>query len=339
MDSKALNRWFFVMALLPLVALTFPFFIPVFMGVSLACVAMQLRDMGVGTLKLRRSWANVLVPTLLVCTFLVVMIFVILSLSSAVRYIRTDIKLDDVSGALARLKNSALLDRLRYSLSRIGVTNFSQMTNDFSQDMLANLTDPLKHVVSQLPALFVGLFIFVLSFLGIYLNESQVKGFILTQSMLPQRYARVLLHAFSEYSYSSYVAAGVTAIAQGALIGFGAALAGAPSSFVFGVVGALSSLLPYVGTFPVSIVIGLLLYAKDATSGQFITLLIFAILAGIVDNVLRPIIVKSRSDLHPWVAFLSIFGGLYFWGLAGVFIGPVLAGMSLDLSKEILKDS
>jgi predicted PurR-regulated permease PerM len=339
MDSKALNRWFFVLALLPMFVLTAPFFIPVFMGAALACVSMQVRDLGVHQLKIKRTWAHVLVPTLLVFTLLLVLVFVVLTLSSAVSHIRSDFELKDVSGVISKIKNSALVLKLKSVLQSFGVSNFAQVSGDFSKDVLGNITDPLKSVFGQLPALTVGLFIFVLSFLGIYLNEHSVKNFFLTQKIIPERFSRLLLHSFSEYSYSAFVAAGFTALAQGVTIGIGAAASGAPSAFVFGVVGALASLLPYVGTFPVSLLIGLLLYAADASTSQYVILICFAVTAGVIDNVLRPIIVKSRSDLHPWVAFISIFGGLVFWGLAGVFIGPVLAGMSLDLSKELLRDA
>ncbi|MEO5668800.1 MAG: AI-2E family transporter [Bdellovibrionota bacterium] len=336
MNSKSINRWFFLLALLPLLVLTAPFFIPSFLGVSMACVSMQLRDIGVRRLKLKRAWANVLVPTLLVFTFLLVIVFIVVSLSSVVRHIRNDVNFTEI---VQKIKSSSLLERVRSSLEKVGASNVDQMGDDFQKDILANLTDPLKAALAQLPALFVGLFIFVMSFLGIYLNESKVKGFLIAQTIIPERYTRVLMHAFSEYSYSAFVAAGVTAIAQGAFIGIGAAASGAPSAFVFGVIGALSSLLPYVGTIPVSIVIALLLQVNGASTTQFVILLVFAILAGIIDNVLRPLIVKSRSDLHPWIAFISIFGGLVFWGLAGVFIGPVLAGMSIDLCKELLRKS
>ncbi len=339
MASKALNRWFFVLAILPMLVLTAPFFIPVFMGAALACVSMQVRDLGVHQLKIKRSWAHVMVPSLLVFTLLLVLVFVVLTLSSAVGHLRADFELKDVSGVIAKIKNSALVERLKSVLENFGVNTFAQVSDDFSKEVLGKITDPLKSIFGQLPALTVGLFIFVLSFLGIYLNEDGVRNFILTQKIIPERFSRLLLHSFYEYSYSAFVAAGFTALAQGITIGVGAAVSGAPSAFVFGVIGALSSLLPYVGTFPVSILIGLLLYSAEATTSQYVILLCFAVTAGLIDNVLRPIIVKSRSDLHPWVAFISIFGGLVFWGLAGVFIGPVLAGMSLDLSKELLKEA
>jgi predicted PurR-regulated permease PerM len=337
-DSKTTLRWFFVQAILPMAVLTAPFFIPVFMGASMACVSMQVRDMCVDRLKLGRRLASVLVPTLVVLTFLVLIAFVILSLSTAIQSLRSQVDLSDIPETVKRVQNSAVVERVRSTLRTLGISDMGAMTGDFAKQLLGRVTDPLKILVVRLPEFFVVLFVFVLSFLGIYMNEHRVKTFILEQKIVPQKYSKVLLHSFSEYSYSAFAAAGVTAIAQGLVIGLGALFSGAPSAFIFGVIGALSSLLPYVGTFPVSIVIGVILYAQDASSAQYITLVVFAVVAGLIDNILRPVIVKSRSDLHPWVAFISIFGGLVFWGLAGVFIGPVLAGMSLDLTKAIVDE-
>jgi predicted PurR-regulated permease PerM len=337
-DSKTTLRWFFVLAILPMAVLTAPFFIPVFMGASMACVSMQVRDMCVDRLKLGRRLASVLVPTLVVLTFLVLIAFVILSLSTAIQSLRSQVDLSDIPETVKRVQNSAVVERVRSTLRTLGISDMGAMTGDFAKQLLGRVTDPLKILVVRLPEFFVVLFVFVLSFLGIYMNEHRVKTFILEQKIVPQKYSKVLLHSFSEYSYSAFAAAGVTAIAQGLVIGLGALFSGAPSAFIFGVIGALSSLLPYVGTFPVSIVIGVILYAQDASSAQYITLVVFAVVAGLIDNILRPVIVKSRSDLHPWVAFISIFGGLVFWGLAGVFIGPVLAGMSLDLTKAIVDE-
>jgi predicted PurR-regulated permease PerM len=52
-----------------------------------------------------------------------------------------------------------------------------------------------------------------------------------------------------------------------------------------------------------------------------------------VDNFLYPVLVGSRLQLHTVAVLLSVLGGIAFFGISGIILGPVL----LTLARTLLE--
>lgn len=116
----------------------------------------------------------------------------------------------------------------------------------------------------------------------------------------------------------------VTAVVQGTLIGIGFAIAGLPSPLVFGAIGAVASLVPVVGTALVWVPAALSLLALGQSGwALFLTLWSIILVAG-SDNVIRPLVVSSSSNVSTLLVFVGVLGGVSAFGFAGIFVGPVL---------------
>jgi predicted PurR-regulated permease PerM len=121
----------------------------------------------------------------------------------------------------------------------------------------------------------------------------------------------------------------VTAVVQTALAGIGLAIAGVPFSGVLTVVilllciaqiGPLLALLPAI----------LWLYGSGQTGwGTF--LLVWSIPVVVLDNVLRPILIKKGADIPLLLIFAGVIGGLVSFGLIGIFVGPVVLAVGHTL--------
>jgi predicted PurR-regulated permease PerM len=57
----------------------------------------------------------------------------------------------------------------------------------------------------------------------------------------------------------------------------------------------------------------------------------FGLMAGLVDNFVRPLVLKGRSKMHPLVSLVAIFGGIEMFGILGIFLGPILAAVLIAL--------
>ncbi|MBM4778283.1 MAG: AI-2E family transporter [Archangiaceae bacterium] len=116
----------------------------------------------------------------------------------------------------------------------------------------------------------------------------------------------------------------VTAVVQGTLIGIGFAIAGLPSPLVFGAIGAVASLVPVVGTALVWVPAALSLLALGQSGwALFLTLWSIILVAG-SDNVIRPLVVSSSTNVSTLLVFVGVLGGVSAFGFAGIFLGPVL---------------
>lgn len=128
---------------------------------------------------------------------------------------------------------------------------------------------------------------------------------------------------------------------QGLATGLALAAAGVPSALFWGSVTALASLIPTVGTALVWGPAVLYLLAQGEILSGALVALWCAVVVGGVDNVLRPVLVGSETQVHELLILLSTLGGLMLFGLSGLLLGPVLAVMFLavwDIYGAAFKD-
>jgi len=124
----------------------------------------------------------------------------------------------------------------------------------------------------------------------------------------------------------------VTAIVQSVLAGIGLAVAGIP------LVPILTALcfvlvLAQVGPFLVLVPAVIWLYWKGE-AGWATALLVWTILVGTADNVLRSMLIKRGADLPLLLIFAGVIGGLMAFGIVGIFVGPVALAVTYTLLEE-----
>lgn len=116
---------------------------------------------------------------------------------------------------------------------------------------------------------------------------------------------------------------GLTAVAQGLLVGIGFAVAGLPSAVVFGVLAALLALLP-IGGAALVWVPGVLFLAAHSEWGWAIFLIVWGLGVSLSDNLLRPLLISAQAPVSMLAVFVGVIGGISAFGIIGLIIGPVL---------------
>jgi len=119
----------------------------------------------------------------------------------------------------------------------------------------------------------------------------------------------------------------VIAIIQGALGGLIFGILGIQAAVLWGVVMAFLSLLPAIGTALVWLPVAVYLLVTGAV-WQGVVLIAYGVLViGLVDNVLRPILVGKDTKMPDYVVLISTLGGMAIFGFNGFVIGPIIAAM------------
>ena len=130
----------------------------------------------------------------------------------------------------------------------------------------------------------------------------------------------------------------VVAIVQGALGGLIFWFLDIRAPVLWGVVMAFLSLLPAVGCALVWLPVAIYFLVTGAT-WQGIVLIAYGVLViGLVDNILRPILVGKDTKMPDYVVLISTLGGMAIFGINGFVIGPVIAAMFMAV-WEILAAS
>lgn len=121
----------------------------------------------------------------------------------------------------------------------------------------------------------------------------------------------------------------VTALVQGVLGGIGLAISGIPYATLLTVLMILCCLVQ-LGPLPVLVPAIIWLYwSGDTTWGT--VLLVWSCVVGTLDNVLRPMLIRMGADLPMLLILSGVIGGLFAFGMIGLFIGPVVLAVSFRL--------
>ena len=119
----------------------------------------------------------------------------------------------------------------------------------------------------------------------------------------------------------------LVALLQGALGGLIFWLLGITASLLWAVLMAFLSLLPAIGAGLVWMPVAIYLLATGSIWQGVVLIAYGALVIGLVDNFLRPILVGQDAKMPDYVVLISTLGGIEAFGLNGFVIGPVIAAM------------
>ena len=119
----------------------------------------------------------------------------------------------------------------------------------------------------------------------------------------------------------------VVAATQGALGGLIFWFLGIQGALFWGVLMAILSLLPAVGASLIWAPVAIYFLATGAVWDGVILILFGVLVIGLIDNILRPILVGKDTKIPDYVILISTLGGLSVFGLNGFVIGPLFAAL------------
>lgn len=156
-------------------------------------------------------------------------------------------------------------------------------------------------------------------------DGSQLRLAIGRAIPLRLEHKRILSSQFAVATRATVKGSVVVALVQGALGGLMFWYLGMRAPLLLGVLMSLTSLVPVVGGTLVWGPIALFLLATGA-QGQALMLTFYCVVViGLVDNLLRPLLVGKQTRLPDWLVLLTSLGGIDMLGTNGILIGPVVA--------------
>jgi predicted PurR-regulated permease PerM len=138
---------------------------------------------------------------------------------------------------------------------------------------------------------------------------------------------RMLFAKFGEVTRATIKGNLVIAVVQGTLGGLIFWALGIPGALLWGVVMAVLSLIPAVGPAIVWAPVAIYLFATGANVKATILIAFGMGVIGLVDNILRPILVGRDTKLPDYIVLLSTLGGMGLFGINGFVIGPLVAAL------------
>ena len=335
MNPPTLQRAVFLLLLVVVTAaflwVLTPFFGAVFWAVSMALLFNSTFRALLRRLGGRRNLAALL--TLLLIVLIVVLPTVLISLSAA----------NEISALVARVSAGDINFRsyaqqvlaarpqwLTDLMARFDMIDTQGMVEKFSNALLARGQAITSQALSigQNALIFVVNLTVMLYLLFFFLRDGDQLSRMIRDAVPMERvHTHYLTAKFATVVRATIKGNVVVALAQGALGGLAFWALGIRGAVLWGSIMALLSLLPAVGAALIWGPVALYFLATGAV-WQGVALLAWGMLAvGMVDNLLRPILVGKDTKLPDYVVLLTTLGGISLFGISGFVIGPTIAAL------------
>ncbi|MFQ5515142.1 MAG: AI-2E family transporter [Myxococcota bacterium] len=177
----------------------------------------------------------------------------------------------------------------------------------------------------------------VLFFLMLYLlffvlrDGEELLEHIIRALPLGDERERRLLAKFAEVARATIKGTLVVGLVQGALGGLIFWILGLQGPVFWAVVMVILSVIPAVGPALIWAPAAGILLASGAYLKALILLIFGVGVIGLVDNVLRPILIGRDTKMPDYLILLATLGGLTLFGVSGFVIGPIIAALFLSV--------
>jgi predicted PurR-regulated permease PerM len=325
--------------LLALVTIAFiwillPFYGAVFWAVILGIVFAPLQRRLLAYLDWRRNLAAGL--TLLTCLVIAILPVIIISTllvqEGAALYKNLESGELDLAGYIERFKD-ILPAFAQNSLERMGMGDLAGLRDKITKGALQGS----QFFATQVFSFGQGTFDFLVSFavmlylLFFFLRDgAELARKIRAAVPLAEQQKRRLQLKFNRVVRATVKGNLLVAITQGTLGGIIFWMLDIPSALVWGVLMAFLSLLPAVGAGIVWAPVAVYFVATGAVWQGAVLAAFGVFVIGLVDNVLRPLLVGKDTKMPDYLILISTLGGLAVFGLNGFVIGPLIAALFMS---------
>ncbi len=207
------------------------------------------------------------------------------------------------------------------------LTKAGEMVGFMSRFLINNLSTATAGTLN----FFFMLFIMLYSMFFFLIDGLKIIDRMLYYLPLEDKDERRLLEKFSSVTRATIKGTAVIGALQGGLAGLAFFAVGIPSSIFWATLMMVLSIIPSIGTGLVWVPAVVILIAGGSI-GKGIGLAIFCgLVVGSVDNFIRPRLVGKDTQLPDLMILLSTMGGLLYFGILGIIVGPIVAALFVTI--------
>ncbi|MBO9512850.1 MAG: AI-2E family transporter [Variovorax sp.] len=335
MNSPALQRAVFLL-LLAAVTIAFgwillPFFGAVMWAVALAILFTPFYRWLLAKVRGRRNLAALATLLLAMVLVIIPIVAITLALVDELALVAQKVRSGDISfaGYFQQIVN-ALPQWALDQLNRFGLGNLEGFVSRVSASALkgSQLIATRAVSIGQNAFEFVvafGLMLYMLYFL--LRDGRELSKTIRAALPLARAHTNHLSSKFAAVIRATIKGNVAVAVVQGVLGGVTFSFLGVQGALLWGSLMAFLSLLPAVGAALIWAPVAIYFLSTGAIAKGLVLIFVGVFVIGLVDNILRPILVGKDTQMPDYIVLMSTIGGLALFGINGFVIGPVIAAL------------
>ena len=186
--------------------------------------------------------------------------------------------------------------------------------------------------------LLVSFVIMVLTMVSLFREGPRLLESCRRMLPLEERDKDAVFERLHEVTRAVFYGVFMTSVIQALLGGIGWAIAGLPLALTFGIAMFFASLVPIGGTALVWGPGAVYLFLSGHPWRALFLVAWGALIVGLLDNLLRPLFISGRTNMHTMLVFFGVLGGIVAFGFAGLFLGPLVITLFLFLLEVVRRD-
>ncbi len=214
---------------------------------------------------------------------------------------------------------------------------FGVTDREFNEAIHSNLSLLGKEILGQIPKRAGGLFHAIFDFIimaivlfFLFIHGSEMADKLLAYLPFSKKNREKLKHQVKEIVTSTIYGGLSTGLAHGLLGAVAFAVVRVPSPLLLGLAVALTSFIPLIGSLLIYGAVILYLIMQGEIGRALLLGAIGGIGSILIDNILRPLLIARRKI--PFILiFFGVLGGVNFFGLKGIVLGPLVFAIFLAL--------
>ncbi len=210
--------------------------------------------------------------------------------------------------------------------------------NGFISQFTTNAFSSITGLLSNVFNFFVSLFMLLFVIFFLMRDGGKIKEIFMDLSPIASNQEEILLTRINSAVNGVVKGQFLVAVCQAVAATIGFSIFGIPEPFLWGLFVIGAALIPFVGTS--LIMVPAVVYLFITGNGpQAIGLAIWAaIVVSSIDNLVAPKLVGTQLKLHPLLIMLAVLGGVQFFGILGLLLGPILMSIFVQMIEVYRTD-
>ncbi len=283
--------------------------------------------------RLEQKWGRTLAAT--ACTVLVTFLLIVPSIGVAIACIHQGLQ---ASVAVQRELNNGGLSRVDSAWAWLAAHLPGQTSESLAQLLHRAIEATGSFLASKIGVVLrnVAIFVFdlvvtVIAMFYFFCDSAEIMTWLRQVLPFDRESREEIVGKSRDLIFASVTMTLAAAVIHGLAGGFGFAIVGIAAPVFWGVAIAFFSLLPVVGDLIIWIPAMIDLILTGHWVKAVLLAIILTIVAGVVDNFMRPWFISGRAHMNGLIVFIAIIGGIAVFGLLGIVLGPIIVATATSL--------
>ena len=182
----------------------------------------------------------------------------------------------------------------------------------------------LTGVLVNLPNLLLKFAVFIFTFYFAVRDSHKLKEYFVKLSPFSETTEKKMMAEFRGITNAIVYGQVLIGVLQGLLLGVGLFIIGVPKALILTFIAVIASIIPVLGSWIVWLPVSIFLLVSGQTSSGLFLFLYGMLFVSTIDNILRPLFLSKNSNLNVALGVIGTIGGLYYFGIVGLILGPLI---------------